>query len=446
MRKLIAFLLVCALLVPALLAGCKQKKQADETLVVYSPNNDDIKNEFERAFAEDYKARTGKTVAIEWRDVGGGGVSIVSALRNAYSGGKGTCEADILWGGGDQSAIMLAQDKLLEPLTLPKDVTDNIPAQLAGVQMYDLHGGWCGTCLSAFGLLYNRQLLQRRGLAEPATWDDLGKGQYRDLLALADPTQSSSAAAAYEMIVQSSKDWPAGWAKLLAILGNANKFESSASDATRAVENGSAAIATCIDFYGQNSVASHKGQLAFVLAKGQTAFTCDPIAVLKGPPHPELAREFVAFVLSAKGQALWALKKGSPGGPVQKELGRQPIRRDVYDKHAADFLPLLANPYKLAGGMTLDVQLKQARGDVLNLLVRATAVDNAQGLKAARKKLADHPNDRALLEEYNRLPANVDTTDEIYNLADQIKDPAKADVLANQWDEFFRAKYRKINQ
>src|SRR5690349_13632493 len=45
--------------------------EADETLVIISPHNEAIRYEFSRAFNDYYKAKTGRTVRIDWRNVGG---------------------------------------------------------------------------------------------------------------------------------------------------------------------------------------------------------------------------------------------------------------------------------------------------------------------------------------------------------------------------------------
>ena len=74
--------------------------------------------------------------------------------------------------------------------------------------------------------------------------------------------------------------------------------------------------------------------------------SCDPIGMLRGAPHSELAQAFITYVLSPEGQKLWNFKVGEPGGPEQYALRRAPIRRDAYHpdlaKHRSD--PKI-NPY-----------------------------------------------------------------------------------------------------
>ena len=44
---------------------------ADDTLVVITPHNEAIRHEYGRGFAAWYRERTGRTVALDWRIVGG---------------------------------------------------------------------------------------------------------------------------------------------------------------------------------------------------------------------------------------------------------------------------------------------------------------------------------------------------------------------------------------
>jgi len=263
-------------------------------------------------------------------------------------------------------------------------------------------------------------------------------------VALADPTQSGSAAAAYEMVVQSGADWPSGWATLLSILGNAKRFYDGASGAADAVVS-EAPLATCIDFYGAMRVAKYPDQLVYASPEGQTAFTPDPIAVLKNPPHPELAGRFVDFVLSQRGQALWALPVGAPpDGPVRHALLRTPIRKDVFTHYDGKLSPGISNPFAGRQVMRLDVAMKQVRFDVLKHLVRAAAIDNAAGLKRARKKLIDSGFEAGRLKQFNALPPDVITRQDLTRVSAAIKDTTQRERITTAWQRFFRHKYQVV--
>jgi len=408
-----------------------------------SPHNENIVNEFEWAFSLHHAVAYGQKVDIEWRDVGGGSTAVLRYLRNVYARAD-TAEIDVVWGGGEVNFQKLAAEGILRPMKLSKDVLANVPATFGGVEMYDPNHLWCGSAVSGFGFLYNTGVLERVKVPAPKRWEDLSAPRCFGLLCLADPTQSGSAAAAYEMIVQSAATWPEGWAKLLAILANAKRFVDSASAAANAPVIGEAGIATCIDFYGIIRVAEAPEVLVYVSPAGQTAFSPDPIAILKNPPNGELARRFVDFVLSRRGQALWALKVGETDGPVRTALGRQPIRRDVYGAYAGKILPRIVNPYETGSELMIDREMRNVRFGVLRQLVKAAAVDNRQYLRDARKKLIERKLAPKLLAEFNRLPDDVATPAGIRQVAAKLRDKTEAEKITTAWQRFFRDKYMRL--
>ena len=461
-------LLFCALALMAALAGCdKSSQQAQDPreagvdrqvrekwgkpldelstvkLVVISPHNTDIEWEFGQAFSLHHAVEHGQRVEIEWRDIGGGGSAILKYIKEVYARSDSS-DIDIVWGGGEEPFQQLAKEGFLEPLTLSQDVLDNIPATLSGLRMYDESQLWCGSAVSGFGFLYNAPLLASLKRQPPTTWEDLGSPEYYDLVALADPVLSSSAASAYGMIVQSAGNWADGWAKLLGILGNAKRYYEGASGAADAPVSGETAVAACIDFYGAIRVAKYPDVLVYVSPRGGTAFNADPIAILKNPPSRELAQRFVDFVLSRHGQALWALQPGSPDGPVRSALGRQPIRRDVYTVYAKSLSPWIINPYEAGQTIELDTELWRESFPVLRQLVWAAAISNRDGLRAAKKKLIDTNFEPRRLEEFNRLPADVATREQLADVSRRLEDKKQADLILSEWTRFFRAKYQRV--
>jgi ABC-type Fe3+ transport system substrate-binding protein len=414
------------------------------TLVVISPHNENIRNEYEWAFSLHHAEQFGRKVRFDWRDVGGGSSTIRRYLENVYERAD-SAGIDILWGGGEFNFIPLADRGILEPMELPPDVLENVPATLGGLRLYDEEVRWIGSAVSAFGFLYNAGMLQRCGIAPPKRWEDLGDERFADVVALADPTQSGSAAAAYQMIARSGESWPAGWAALLRILSNAKRFTDSAGDAANAPVVGEALVAACIDFYGAIRVAEAPGELVYVSPRGQTTFSPDPIAILKNPPHPQLARRFVEFVMSARGQALWALRVGEADGPARSPLARQPIREDVYPAYRQGMLDSIVDPYEAGQTMALEGHRKAVDYDVLRQLVRAAAIDNVDGLRAARRKLVAAGYPAPLVEEFNRLPDNVATLEAMAATRKELKDETRRERTVTDWQRFFREKYARIS-
>lgn len=414
-----------------------------DKLVLITPHHQNIRYEFEQAFVQYYQENFGKKVELEWRDVGGGSSSILRYLQNVYERSD-TAEIDILFGGGEYPFQFLDNEGLLEPLTLQDDVLVNIPAVFGGMELYSKKKTWCGNVLSSFGFLYNKQLLEQLNIKPPTKWEDLASDQYFNMSVQGDPTQSGSTAAAFEMIVQSEAEWHAGWAKLLSILSNTKKFTESSGAAANAPGLGEAVVSVCIDFYGTMRVADAPDKLGYISPKGQTGYTPDPIGILKNPPHPQAAQRFVDFLLSIKGQALWALPVGHPDGPEKFLLNRTPIRKDFYTIYDEDTPEWIARPYSDGAEMTVDAELRSIRYGVLAQLVRAAAMDNLKFMKDARKKLIDRQYPKELMEIFYQLPENIDTNEEVYQIAEDLKDTAKAEIIVTDWTTFFRQQYKKV--
>ena len=424
-----------------------------EQLVLISPHNEDIRKEFTWAFSMWHARKYGKRVELVWRSVGGGTSAIQRYLENVYSKAD-TSEIDVVWGGGRFPFMAMEKASILVPIELPDDLKKtlfeqgNVPAELGGIPQLSRQEGklyWVGTAVSGFGFLYNKGLLDRFGIAVPKTWADLGDKRFADMLVLADPTQSGSVAATYQTIAQSADTWPEGWAKLLGVLANAKRFADSSSDAANAPVLGEAPVATTIDFYGTNRAANSGGKLVYVSPKGETAFGPDPIAILKGAPHGELAQRFVAFTLSDWGQSMLALAPGSADGPIRTQLGRQPVRKDIYAKLAGKQLPGIVNPYEQGQSMQLDASKNGIDYGVLKALVGAAAIDNVEGLRAARKKLIATNYDPSRLAEFTRLPDNVATLAAIAQTKKRLRGSDKErDEVISAWRKFFREKYAKV--
>ena len=191
-------------------------------------------------------------------------------------------------------------------------------------------------------------------------------------------------------------------------------------------------------------MVKYPNSLVYLSPKGQTSFNPDPIAMLKNPPNPEVAQRFVDFVLSRAGQALWALPVGHPDGPRTKALGRQPIRKDVYERYAGELLTSIVNPYEVGQTMEVDTQLWNDSYGLLRHLVWAAAVRNVDFLKAAKQRLiaTDFPADRVAL--FNRLPDNVATREAVAQTNKLLADRKQRDVIVTDWVSFFRDQYQQV--
>jgi len=370
------------------LAGCggSSPSAATDTLVIYSPHSDEIREEFTQAFQAWHKAKTGRDVDVSWPDPGGGGTQVLKRLQDKF--GSGRYDIDLVFGGGpifDQ----MKQLGILQKVTLPPEITAAIPPKAAGQPLYDPDGYWYGSAISTFGLIYNRTLIKDKGLPEVKDWLVLADPKYFGYVGAVDPAKSATALKVYDVILQ-AYGYERGMAVLVRLGGNAREFYTQAGDVPRNCAQGFIAIGPCIEFYAFRQMRSEGGKnLGFLAPPGLTVVTCDPVAVLKNAPHRELAQEFVEFVLRPEGQRLWMLPAGAPGGPRKYTLGRLSVLPGLYQEAEALSAAAQVNPFAVPPTDFYDASKEAARQSILADYLRVTLVENHTALKNAWKAIID---------------------------------------------------------
>src|SRR5207253_9892867 len=106
--------------------------------------------------------------------------------------------------------------------------------------------------------------------------------------------------------------WARGMGQIRLIASNAKMFTESGSEVPSMVGSADAGAGMAIDFYGRSQVeAVGSERMAYLEPAGATAINPDPIGLVKGAEHKELAIRFMEFVLSEPGQKLWNTRAGA---------------------------------------------------------------------------------------------------------------------------------------
>ena len=399
-RAVIIFALIAIVALPfALRPKRASVSQADDTVVIITPHNEAIRYEYARGFGEWYRAKTGRTVAIDWRLVGGtseiarflegeyttafenywvrelgkpwsteiqagfqsarpspAAPAIVKEARAAFLQSNVSCGIDLFFGGGTYDLERQAQAGRLVDSGVttahPEWFNDaTIPRRFGGEDYWRADGLWIGTVLSSYGILFNRDALQRLGFErEPVRWEDLADPRLVGEVGLAYPTKSGSVAKAFENIIQQQmqrrlktlpearaveEGWLAGL-QLIQLMGaNARYITDTSQKPPIDVAAGNCAMGLCIDFYGRQQQEAVRRRatserIGYVSPAGGSVASVDPIGLLRGAKHRAVATAFIEYTLSLEGQKLWNFKPGTTGGPERFALRRLPVRRDFY--------------------------------------------------------------------------------------------------------------------
>jgi ABC-type Fe3+ transport system substrate-binding protein len=449
--------------------------EADDQLVILTPHHESIRVEFGEAFAAHWQKTTGRALHIDWRTPGGTSeirMLLDATYKAAAETGRTGIGMDVLFGGGEPDFSNQAKKGRLVRLRVFESNPEwfepggPIPSTFTGERYYPADHLWVGTCMSQFGICYNPDVLKRLKLRSPTCWSDLGDPGYAGALALADPTKSGSVARAFELLVQGeilrelsenpdhrdaalADGWTAGLQLIQRLAANSRYFTDSATKIPQDVGQGNAAAGMCIDFYGRSyaeelKTSAGNPRVVWVAPRGGTTMSADPVGVLAGAPHPEIAQSFAEFCLSGEGQMLWFLKPGNSNGPRTKALHRTPIRRDMYTREilANSTMPG-ANPYEDPGNFTYQRELTGTSFNTLRQLVKVMCIDSHDEMKEAWLALRDAgmPRDAlAVFADVSIMPyALGGKGDPGFDGSDALQTAAHAARIG----EWFRANYRK---
>ncbi len=437
--KQFAAMVLAAVLVMTGVHGCSGDSETGDRLVILSPHWEGIQQEFERGFKEHWREKTGNDVRIVWLDQGGTS-QIMRYIRSEYSNTPESIGVDLLFGGGLDPFVRLKEAGLLESYMPPDSILDRIPETFAGIPIYDPDGTWYGAAMSGFGIVYNSAAARMQQVDPPSTWEDMADPALFGWIAAGDPRTSGSVHMAYEIMLQ-AYGWQKGWEIVTALSANSRSFARSAGEIPLAVSRGDAVAGMAIDFYAWSEINKAAGQeLGFVYPEDRTVINPDAMAILKGAPNLDIAKEFVAFTLSEAGQRIWSFKTGTEGGPAQTQLTRFTVMPDLYETHM-DEIAVDLNPFVWDVTFYYDDAVGAARYDLLNDMIGSMLIDSHRELTRAWQALRDRgvPDEGLFTLAYPPL-----TEEQAADLATRWRDQSLRNQMISEWTQFARRRYTAV--
>lgn len=234
----------------------KMPQTGADTLVIVTAHNESIKQEFDGAFRQWYRARHGKDIEIDWRSLGGTSEIIrfidstfsanfryhwenelgqtwsekIAAkflnpkiteddeaweARQAFLSSDIGVGIDIFFGGGQYEFANLSRRGEIVPCGLkqrhPELFQGDFPILMPGTGAeiwYDKNDTYYGVCFSTFGICYNVDRLKSAGFSDEEIldfgnrWSDLADPRLFGAVGLADPSKSGSMNKCFEMLIQ----------------------------------------------------------------------------------------------------------------------------------------------------------------------------------------------------------------------------------------------------
>ena len=429
-------------------------------LIIITSHAEGIRREFADSFRAWHQKKYGSDVAFDYIAYGSEDLRRFLKDKNELYSTTHTLNADLAWGGGDYLFDQqLKTDGVLQPMVIdPAIMKAAFPSpKLNGLPLYDIKDSppfWVGSALSGFGITYNRDVLRYLNLPDPRTWADLADSRYSNWVICADPTRSTSAKQAFMAIVERAmadaneqgesedKGWARGMGLVRLIGANARIFTDGSSTVPGIIASGDGAAGMTIDYYGRAQVEAVGGnRLGYVQPVGATIINPDPIAVVKGAPHLEVATHFVEFVLSPDGQRLWDKRAGTPGGPKTTNLRRLPIMPAIYTT-TADLVDR-DNPYTDSNGFNKSTARENATFSILGELIQASCMNCLDELRETRRVIDASPHAKELEAKLAVFP--FDQVQAHQRQVDYRKaSPLEKLAMMRAWTAEFQNEYRTL--
>lgn len=432
-------------------------------VVIITPHVESIRREFADAFERYHLEKFGESVVVDYR-LFGGGSEILRYFQSSQPlfDRTGTYNIDVVWGGGDfLFDKQLKRGGYLEPVKLRDDLMSRAfpNRELNGTPLYEPAPtpSWYGVALSSFGIVYNRDVTQHLGVPDPKTWRDLADARLMGWYVAGDATRSVSARQAYMIIVeramidakQSGRSEDDGWADGMGLVrlicSNARYYTDAASAVPNVIASGDAAVGMAIDFYARAQVdavsdSSGNSRMSYIEPAGATAITVDPIALIKGAQHRDLAIRFMEYLLTEDAQRLWNTRAGAPGGPRSTSLRRLPIMRDVYLKpmNFTDRVDPFGENFAFASSPSRTRTLS-----FLGELIDVSCSGLLDELRECRRAIERSPRREELLAKLGRFP--FDQSEALRRAAEFDKASAVQKLeLKRRWQQEFRDEYARL--
>ena len=434
-----------AILILCFAIGCPPKSHAvDDKLIIISPHPESIEKEFGRAFKEWYLQKTGRSVALDWIDLGGSS-SDFRFIESEFQRVPDGIGIDLFFGGGTDNYLKLAEWGFLLPHKLPDAQLARVPKEIFGIPVYDPEYRWYGAALSSFGIMHNEELRQFLGLPHVSRWKDLTHPDLIRRVGAADPRESGSAHMMYEIILQ-GYGWEKGFELITKLGANVRGFSAGSNAIPKDVVSGQVIYGMAIDFYAYGQIAVLGDEvIRYVVPPDAAVVSPDSIAILKGAPNLKVAQAFLEFALSDTAQKLWMLRDDDPEGPKWRGgLNRASVIPGLYDELGDRCV--VVNPFKRElNPIRYDAVKGGIRWALVNDLIGALVIDPHKDLVTAWKainKCKDEKKREAALERLADMPI---TAEEGLGIAQSAwKKPDYRNQKLNEWNKFARQKYKDV--
>ena len=266
-----------------------QSALAGELTVYSSLEEDDIK-----VYLEHYKKVAPDTkINVLRLSTGDLGARILAESSNPRH--------DIIWGWAVTQMVNPDILKLLEPYK-PKGV-DRVDAKLK-----DKNGRWFATTGYFAVFCVNTEVLKKKSLPMPSSWEDLLNPAYKGQLVMPNPASSGTGYLQISSLLQ-MKGEDKGWEYLHALDKNMAQYIKSGSKPCKVTRVGEYAIGASFEFVAVKSIQEGY-PIKMVIPKEGAGYEIEVSGLMKSSKNKGDAKAFLDWLLTDQAANLYAQRAG----------------------------------------------------------------------------------------------------------------------------------------
>ncbi|MEM1522192.1 MAG: extracellular solute-binding protein [Thermofilaceae archaeon] len=304
----------------------------EDTLVIITPTQADLLNAVVQGFKDYVKRELDFDLNVQLIRVGS------PEAMNRIIAWAGRPEVDIFYGGDIIYHWKLKSLGLLESYKPRSPYYDRLPSSYRGLPIKDPDEMWHPKLWWGHGFMYNTEVLRRFNLEPPKSWDELLDPKWEDLIVMCTPSRSSSTYINVMIIIQ-NRGWDEGWGYWRRLAANVGAFVPRSHDVLELVSKGEYAVGF---IYAQGVVLNKAKGYPVAVFMDPTGFIVSGVSLLKGAPHPNIAKLFLDWWYTPEAQSI-ALRfggipvlpevviegeEGTPGAILKEYMGG---KRNVYE-------------------------------------------------------------------------------------------------------------------
>lgn len=208
---------------------------------------------------------------------------------------KGNPSFSVWWGGPADQFIDAKGQGLLEQYKSP--AADKIPTQYK-----DAEGYWTGIYVGTLGFASNKELLAKKGLKAPTSWDDLLKPEFKGQVVVAHPASSGTSYTMLSTILQLKGD-AAGWEYMKKFHSQVFQYTKVGAAPGEIAGRGEALVGI---IFSHDTVKYVKQGYPLELSFPQegTGYEIGGMAIIKGAKQSAEAKQFYDWALTKEAQEI----------------------------------------------------------------------------------------------------------------------------------------------